>query len=595
MSMLFRKSSRSGGAYPAALLVAFAALLALAAAVWHFTRAADGVSVTRLSIGQTPATLFAPASGAKAPVVVIAHGFAGSQQLMQPFALTLARNGYVALSFDFPGHGANPQPLAGGADDEAALDASTRALLASLGEVVAYAHTLEQGDGRLALVGHSMASDIVIRYAREHPEVAATVAASAFSKEVTATLPKNLLVIYGALEPSMLLDQGREMVAQASPATPPTQLRERETFGSFADGTARRLVLSSGVEHIGVLYSRETLAETADWLDHAFARSGGSAGSAFIDARGGAIGLLYLGLLLLAWPLSCLLPRLSPQPLGAALSWREAWPVIVLPALATPLLLAYAPADLLPLLLGGYLVQHFALYAVLSALGLLWVERTRRRQQRPPVIAASVSRRFLQTPFIRRHLVADEGVAARLALADGSPDVLSLGAGAAPAAGTGGPESAPASLTARGTQPLLLAVLATSAYSLFAVGLPTGAWVSNFIPDVSRAPLIAALLLGTLPFFVVEEWATRGVGAPRALVPASRAAFLVSLMLAVAVNASQLFFLVIIIPVILVLFLVYGLFSEWVYRRTGQPLIGAVASALSFAWLIAVSFPVMAR
>lgn len=592
MSLPFALSSISAlarqGRLPA-LLAAFAALLALAAATWHFARVSDGLTVTRVLIGQTPATLFAPASGARAPVVVIAHGFAGSQQLMQPFALTLARNGYVALSFDFPGHGANPQPLAGNSYDEAGLDASTRALLASLGEVVAYARTLPQGDGRLALAGHSMASDIVIRYAREHPEIGATVAASAFSKEVTPSLPKNLLLVYGALEPSMLLDQGREMVAQASPGTPPAQLRERETFGRFADGSARRLVFSGGVEHIGVIYARETLAETAAWLDHAFARSG----SGFVDARGGAIGLLYLGLLLLAWPLSQLLPRLSPQPLGAALRWREAWPVIVLPALATPLLLAYTPTDLLPLLLGGYLVQHFALYAALSALGLLWVERARRRQQRPPVIGGALVRGGPLLPFQARRLVSGDGFAARLALADGASAACLAGAGPAPANPVDLPGAS--AIAARRGGATAFAVLAAAAYGLFAVGLPTGAWVSNFIPDVSRAPLIAALLLGTLPFFVVEEWATRGAGAARGLVPASRVAFLVSLMLAVAVNASQLFFLVIIIPVILLLFVIYGLFSEWAYRRTGQPLVGAVASALSFAWLIAVSFPVMAR
>lgn len=591
----------------AAWLAALLALLALLVAVAHFRAAADGVSVRPVVIGPTPATVFAPASGARAPVVVIAHGFAGSQQLMQPFALTLARNGYVALSFDFPGHGANPQPLAGNSYDEAGLDASTRALLASLGEVVAYARTLPQGDGRLALLGHSMASDIVIRYAREHPEIDATVAASAFSKEVTPTRPKNLLLVYGALEPSMLLDQGREMVAQASPGTPPAQLRERETFGSFADGTARRLVFSGGVEHIGVIYARETLTETAAWLDHAFARSG----SGFVDARGGAIGLLYFGLLLLAWPLSRLLPRLSAQPLGAALRWREAWPVIVLPALATPLLLAYTPTDLLPLLLGGYLVQHFALYAALSALGLLWVERARRRQQRPPVIGGAWLRGGPLLPFTARLAPAD-GFTAHLALAEGQSVALSAGGAAAAAeaagarvcaasAGEAGAGEVAAAEGAAGQAPvarggaLAFAVLAAAAYGLFAVGLPTGAWVSNFIPDVSRAPLIGALLLGTLPFFVVEEWATRGAGAARGLVPASRVAFLVSLMLAVAVNASQLFFLVIIIPVILLLFVVYGLFSEWAYRRTGQPLVGAVASALSFAWLIAVSFPVMAR
>lgn len=581
-----------GGAAPAwrlPLVVACAALLALAAAVSHFSRSGEGVSVTRVSIGQTPATLFAPESGAPAPVVVIAHGFAGSQQLMQPFALTLAKNGYIALSFDFPGHGANPQPLAGGTvEDEDALDASTRALLASLGEVVAYARGLAQGDGRIALLGHSMASDIVIRYAREHPEVDATVAVSAFSHEVTPTLPKNLLVVYGALEPEMLLDQGRQMVAQAIPDAGERVL-ERRNYGSFADGSARRLVFAGGVEHIAVLYSAETLAETAGWLDQAFARTG----SGFVDARGGAIGLLYLGLLALAWPLSRLLPRVSAQPLGAALSWREAWPVIVLPALATPLLLAYTPSDLLPLLLGGYLVQHFALYAALSALGLFWVERARRRRPAP---AAAVLPAW---PFLRpayalgtaggsagEPAVAGHGRASFAAAAPPGP-------GAAALAGSG-PGVAAAAGAAR-TRRLVLAVVATSAWCLFAVGLPTGAWVSNFIPDLSRAPLIAALLLGTLPFFVVEEWATRGAGARSGLVFASRVAFIVSLMLAVAVNASQLFFLVIIIPVILLLFVVYGLFSEWAYRRTGHPLVGAVASALSFAWLIAVSFPVMAR
>ena len=39
------------------------------------------------------------------------------------------------------------------------------------------ARTLPTGDGRLALLGHSMASDIIIRYAQAHPEVAATVTA----------------------------------------------------------------------------------------------------------------------------------------------------------------------------------------------------------------------------------------------------------------------------------------------------------------------------------------------------------------------------------------------------------------------------------
>ena len=61
---------------------------------------------------ETPVTIFQPQSAAPAPVVVIAHGFAGSQQLMQPFAETLARNGYIAVTFDFLATAATPRRCA---------------------------------------------------------------------------------------------------------------------------------------------------------------------------------------------------------------------------------------------------------------------------------------------------------------------------------------------------------------------------------------------------------------------------------------------------------------------------------------------------
>ena len=56
----------------------------------------------------------------------------------------------------------------------------------------------------------------------------------------------------------------------------------------------------------------------------------------------------------------------------------------------------------------------------------------------------------------------------------------------------------------------------------------------------------------------------------------------------------RLFFLVIIVPVIGLFFLVYGLFSTWIYRRTGHPLVAAIANAIAFAWAIGVTFPLMA-
>ena len=92
----------------------------------------------------TPAT-----TTTKAPVVVIAHGFAGSQQLMQPFAQTLAHNGYIAVTFDFTGHGRNPETMKGDVDEPTRI---TGKLVDDLGRVTDFARALPQSDGRAAVL-----------------------------------------------------------------------------------------------------------------------------------------------------------------------------------------------------------------------------------------------------------------------------------------------------------------------------------------------------------------------------------------------------------------------------------------------------------
>ena len=488
----------------------------VAIGLWQLGSAKTGLTVTRGQVGATPVTVFGPASGHPAPVIVIAHGFAGSQQLMQPFAVTLARNGYLAVTFDFPGHGRNPIGLPGGLADR---DARTRALSESLDAVAAFARAQPGADGRLALLGHSMASDVVVRYAADHPEVAATVAVSLFlSEDITADRPRNLLVVDGALEPAALRDEGYRVVGMAAGG----RAEENLTYGSFAEGTARRLVFADGVEHIGVLYSRESLSAALDWMNAAFGRQG----DGFLDARGPSLGLLYLGLIALAWPLARLLPRVAAEPLGAGYGWRRLALLAIVPAVATPLLLWKFPGGWLPILLGDYLALHFGVYGALTAAGMWLAGRSQ------PRIAYSRPK-------------------------------------------------------------LAVAALATAAYVTFALGAPADRFVMSFLPRPERLPLVAAMLAGTLPYFAADEWLTRGSGAARGAYAATKVCFLASLALAIALNLAQLFFLVIIVPAILAFFIVYGLFSRWVYRRTNHPLVAGLANA--FAWAIAVTFPVVSR
>ena len=116
-------------------------------------------------------------------------------------------------------------------------------------------------------------------------------------------------------------------------------------------------------------------------------------------------------------------------------------------------------------------------------------------------------------------------------------------------------------------------------------------YVFNVRPEIARLPLIAAMCAGTVPYFLADEWLTRDAAAPRAAYFLSKLAFLLSLVLAIALNPGKLFFLAIIVPAVLLLFVVYGLFSRWIFRRTGHPAVAAVAHALAFGGFIAVSFP----
>jgi hypothetical protein len=510
----------SPGADRIMIALALAALAAIAVALSQLRGAEAGLDIRAFRVGTTPATLFAPGGDAQpSPVVVIAHGFAGSETLMRGYATTLARSGLRAVTFDFLGHGRNPAPLAGDVTRE---EGATARLLDELGRVVASARALPGVDGRVALLGHSMAADILVRHAQARPETAAVVAVSMFSPVVTAGAPRNLLMVAGEWEGFLVAEALRALRLSAGEGAV-----EGATYGDpAAPGFgARRVAVADAVEHIGVLYDPEAMAEARDWLAAVF----GVAAGAYADARGPWILLLILGLVALARPLSALLPRVAEAPAGAGLPWRRLWPVALAPAVATPLILAPFDLRLLPVIVGDYLALHFALYGALTALTLA-------------LVAPQALRR-----------------------------------GGRPRAGA-----------------LALGAAAVAAYAVGAVGWAVDAWVTAFWPIPARWGLLAAMLAGTLPFFLAVEWATRGPGHGRGAYAAVKLLFLLSLAAAVALNLERLFFLIILAPALALFFLVFGLFGDWAYRATGHPVVGALANAAVFATGIAAVFPMLA-
>lgn len=330
------------------LIFLLVGLALVTAALWQLEQARSGVASQNIDIGDTPATLYRNPESAPSPVVVVSHGFAGSRQLMQAFSFHLARAGYRVLAFDALGHGRNPVPMSG---DVTAIDGTTALLVAETRRVIAAARGLDGATGEVAVLGHSMASDIVIRAALAEPGVDNVIAISMFSEAVTADAPRRLLVISGEWE-SRLREVALAALQQVDPGAKEGQTaREGEV--------QRRASVSPNVEHVGVLFSAHSLRESLSWLNTGFQR----ASAPGTHPTGGWILALLLGIVLTFRPLAASLPPRAPPkpPPTKRLLLAIGVPMVLTPAIGV---LLYRP--FLPVLVADYLLLHFALFAAMQ-------------------------------------------------------------------------------------------------------------------------------------------------------------------------------------------------------------------------------------
>lgn len=334
-------------------IVAGVAVLCIALGLWGLEAPRAGLAISQDRVGETPVTVMRLPE-AEGPVVVIAHGFAGSRQLMAAWQLSLARAGFITVSFDFEGHGRNPVPMSG---DVSSIDGTTRLLMAETARVTDYAVGLPGAEPRVALVGHSMASDIVVRQGLADARVAAIVGISIFSQAVTAEEPANLLMLNGAWEGALRGEAQRVMADLGA--------TEGETVGTPGEGFARRAEAVPFVEHVGVLYAPAGIESGIDWIAASF----GMAPQAGAVALGPWIILTLFGIVLLVLPAARLLPE-GPAP------WHPEqgmfWALAVLPALVAPGLLSLFETRFLPVLVADYLALHLALYGALVLGGAAW-------------------------------------------------------------------------------------------------------------------------------------------------------------------------------------------------------------------------------
>ncbi|MFL4468460.1 alpha/beta hydrolase [Tateyamaria armeniaca] len=455
--------------------------------------ARHGVTITRTSVGPTPVAEYARPD-ADGPVVVIAHGFAGSQQMMQGYALPLARAGYRVHVFDFLGHGRHPVPMSG---DVTAADGTTQLLVDQTSKVM---DAVAADDVPIALIGHSMATDVLVRVAAGRDDVGPVVLISAFSREIDATSPRDMLQVTGAWEP------GLRAFAQASVHMVDPTAAEGDT--AVNGRVLRRVVVAPFAEHVSVLQSRLGRAEALAWLDRSYGRTS----DITILPTGWAILGLLAGLVLIFRSLSVVIPQrdVPRQPLSAGKTAL----VLLCPMVIAPLCAFLFNTDILPILVADYLVVHMLVFGT------------------------------VQLALLRLWRIS----AGRLVL------------------------------------PALVAVLVACAVFGFAMDR----YAANFWPTDARWWIVAAMLIGTLPYMIADSVLTANQGLWGRL--CTRVSFLASLAIAVALDFEGLFFLILIAPVLILFYAVFGTMGRAALMRSG-PLSSGLALGVVLAWALGVSFP----
>jgi pimeloyl-ACP methyl ester carboxylesterase len=240
----------------------------------HLVQTAGGVKVEDVRYpGERgvvfSALLYVPATANDAhpaPAVLLSHGFINTREMQSPFAIELARRGFVVLAMDMAGHG-----YSGGAVGEQGFGGPA---------ALKYLRALPFVDkANIGLEAHSMGGSAVMSAATAMPDAyrsvvleGSTTAFLGAGAPGTPTFPRNLEVVYGQFDefaPLMWqvargadVDRSKRLMAIFATTTP---VIPGKLYGDIGAGTARRLI-NPPIDHPQEHFTAAGVGPAIDWF-----------------------------------------------------------------------------------------------------------------------------------------------------------------------------------------------------------------------------------------------------------------------------------------------------------------------------------------
>lgn len=220
------------------------------------------ISLTSEDKTELQALIYTPEGGSKdSPGVVVAHGFCGNKQYMQPISIELVKRGFTVLTIDFRGHGSSDGYL-----NALRRKHENNPLIDDMEVAVKYLE--HRGCDQIGLVGHSMGGRTALLVAEENPNrIDATVSIGMIDTGYNFSKISNLMMAIGQYEQIFSVNDGVEFLKEYTGKRNPEL---NELYGDFSNGDATKVIIGPFSEHLAEVLDTKIIYETVQWFEQAF-------------------------------------------------------------------------------------------------------------------------------------------------------------------------------------------------------------------------------------------------------------------------------------------------------------------------------------
>ena len=218
---------------------------------------------TKTKDGETISfNVFEPNNGKKEkPAIIIGHGFMANKEMLKEYAIELATAGFVAITFDFRGHGQSSGGL-------------NRNLL--INDVKAIKKYLENRADidieKLGYIGYSMGGYPGNKIVKDDTDFKCFIGIGtslSIDDDDCVNRTLNILMILAKYDQAFDLKSSKKQIADRLDMDE-DDVQVNKLYGSFEDGDATKLYLDDNSDHFLTAYDQDFIREARDWVINTF-------------------------------------------------------------------------------------------------------------------------------------------------------------------------------------------------------------------------------------------------------------------------------------------------------------------------------------